>query len=353
MDRNRDQAQTATAAETQDLLTSHGVSSGADLTEAGLKLRAKPFVDVFKRQLPRQSEIEDIQRHFGVELAQEVFCSSVEQADTFGEFVRLLRTFKFENTPRTREAARASEVLVVPSVLPQAGRPWGSHLDDWRLWARQLGFTTDDVATKSRASISENAHIIGEHLKRKPHSQRILVTYSQGATEMRALIRRSREEGSPFSQLKYWINICGAANGSSSSEYLTATALRRIRSRFLLRSRYGNILEETSSDFGLFNEPIKLGSGPRVINIVGVPVRSQIPRGLHSLYYHLSKTQPNDGVVGLFESIVQPGFVVPIRGMSHRGEEQFLKPIFQRVLGVIAAEQASVVSTAAPLELEL
>jgi hypothetical protein len=323
-----------------DSHASFGITSPADLTEAGLKLRAKPFVDAFKRQLPLLSEIRDIQNHFGVEIAQEVFCSAVEAADTFGEFVRLLRTFRFENTPRTREAARATEVLIVPSVLPQAGKAWGTHVDRWREWARQLGFTTDDVLTTPRASIAENAHIIGQHLKLQPHKQRILVTYSQGGAEMRALIRRSREKDSGFEQLKYWINICGAVNGSSSSAHLSASALRRIRSRFMLRRRYGNILRETSPEYGIYKEPLQFGAGPRIINVVGVPFRSQIPQGLNSLYYHLAKLQPNDGVVCLFEALAQPGFIVPIRGMSHRAEDQFLKPIFQRILGVIAAEQA-------------
>jgi len=328
-------------------IASFGIGSVADLTESGLKLRAKPFVDVFKRQIPLRKEIADIQEHFGVELAQEVFCSAVESADTFGEFIRLIRTFRFENTPRTREAAQASEILVVPSVLPQAGRPWGAHVDSWRAWARQLGFTTDDVVTDPKASLAENASIIAHHLKTQPHPNRILVTYSQGGAETRALVRWARDVDAGFSKLKYWINICGAIGGASSSEYLTSTMMRRLRSRMLLRGRYKNTFAETSPRFGLYSEPVQV-EGPRVINVVGVPFRSQIPQGMNSLYYQLARRQPNDGIISLFDSIMQPGFIVPIRGMSHRAEDHLLRPIFQRILGVIAAEQASAVATELP-----
>ena len=47
---------------------------------------------------------------------------------------------------------------------------------------------------------------------------------------------------------------------------------------------------------------------------------------------------PNDGAIGVYESIAHPGLIVPVAGMTHNVENVKIEPIFKRLLAIIAMD---------------
>ncbi|RYZ70968.1 MAG: hypothetical protein EOP05_12580, partial [Proteobacteria bacterium] len=161
----------------------------ADLSEMGLKVRAAPLAEAFKDRLPLARELQDINEHFGVEIAQTVFASALERLPSYGPFIKRVRSFDLKKYS-AQNAASNFEVTIIESQLPLSGRKWGDHAEEWRAWARGLGFKTDVISTLPTNDIWENAALISSHLLSNPHPRRILITLGQGAAEVRSLLTR-------------------------------------------------------------------------------------------------------------------------------------------------------------------
>lgn len=335
--------------QSKDLVNAYKLHGGP-ITEAELKLKAQPLVEAFGGRLPLKRELADINEHFGIAMAMAVFAQGVEAADRHGPFLRRLRSLSI---PKSKiGSAQSFDVAIIPSTLPQSGREWGSHVETWRAWARELGFQTTVIETDPKAPVVENARTIARKLISEPHPLRILVSYGQGSAEVRRLLERKviAENGSAaeptfgyeWSGIAAWINVCGAIQGSTSSQLLTKSFARRALSNLRMRAkgRNPNVLLETSADQGFWRKPYQIPSGLKVINIVGLPFMNSVPQGLRHLYYQMATQGPNDGVVDLYESLVQPGWIVPILEMSHRAEDYKLKPLLQRSLVALAESSA-------------
>lgn len=331
--------------ESDELLSKTKVTSSADLTEIGLRTRATPIMHAFRERLPFPQEMNDIQEHFGVEIATTVFLMALETVPPYASFIRKVRAMPVAIPMELKEKAKNFEVMVVASNLHQSGFKWGAHVETWTAWARSMGFTTDWVPTDSRASISENARILSRYLLNNPHPNRIIVTYGQGAAELRTLmLNRLGERGHPverpktedFAGLRLWLNVCGAYAGAASNKAVLATPFGRLRTALSMKLRGRNpiVLEETmpmaANMRRLPNFPEDMG----IVNVIGLPLRSQVPLGFTSSYLELSKKGPNDGVLSLFHMIAHPGLIMPIPAMAHTAPEFKLEPVFKRLLGV-------------------
>jgi hypothetical protein len=218
-----------------------------------------------------------------------------------------------------------------------------------------VGFKTDDIVTDPKATVSTNARAILEYFKRNPGKNhggdRLIVTYGQGASELRLLLHRTWGDRGPgghdftrdeLSCVRGWINVCGSYGGSAWSRHLTANSLRwwGAAARLKMQGRDPLVLKETSSDFSLWKSPVKFPQGFLTVNVVGVPLRSQVASGLYQSYLEIAKRFPNDGLVAVNDAIVPGGVVLPIAGMSHRAEDVKLAPVFRRLLGVLAGKLA-------------
>jgi hypothetical protein len=325
-------------------------SSYGDLTEVGLAFKATPLAEVFKGRLPTAAELRNMNEEFGVELATAIFLKTLEMSRLHGEFERRMRALDPKDAADRLHEANSVEVLVVASNLYQSGRQWGDHVDSWRAWARESGFQTEVIETDPRATIDGNARLIRDHLANRPHPCRILVTYGQGTSEFRYFLqRRSSEEGmakaraTELAGLRGWVNVCGSFSGASSSRSLQQGGLRRLATAVAMRwaGRNPQVLEETSPGYLMWKRPAPIPDELVVTSVIGLPLRSQIPRGLHVLYSRLAKKFPNDGVVSVVEAMAQRGFVVAVPGMSHRAEDAKLKPVLQRTLLLMANSVAT------------
>lgn len=332
--------------------------SKADFSEVALAHKAGILAQAFMGRLPTTNELKNITEELGIELANAVYLRTLQDSNVHGPFARRVRSFDFAGWDSLSARTAQIEVAVVASNLFQSGRKWGDHCDDWRMWARDLGFTTELIETDPRRSIASNARVIFEYLARSPNRRRIIVTYGQGSTEFRYLLHRrvyrdpNEQIPEEVAQIRGWINVCGAFGGSTVSRYFQENRVRRLLARLRMKvvGRNPISLAETSSLFPLWRRPLPQLPGLQIASIVGVPYRAQIPPSMALLYDELARSGPNDGVVSVAEASA-PGWIVPVQGMNHRAENGLLEPIFKRTLAALALEIGVAAAERGALEL--
>ena len=326
--------------DSNELLKKFRPQSSVDLSEIQLAHKAAPISEAFHGRLPTASELQNVTEELGIELATAFFHRVVMDSDAHGPFNKRLRQYDLDIEHRP-DIAKTFEIAFVASNLPQSRRKWGDHVEVWRKWARELGFTTDDIQTQPRLSITENARIVQEHLLKYPHARRIIVTYGQGASELRLLLEKririgNIDRGAALLSVAAWINICGSVSGSGSSEILSRGIFKNRfhRLSLLLQGRSRHIHLQTSAACKLWERPLVVPKEIFVTNIIGLPMMWQVPIGFRAFYQEMGKLSPNDGVVTAAQSLAHPGVVVPISGMSHKAGNVLLKPVLQRVLSM-------------------
>ena len=75
------------------------------------------------------------------------------------------------------------------------------------------------------------------------------------------------------------------------------------------------------------------------VSMVGFPTIGDVPGALKMSFLEMNRVAPNDGLAYFHESILRPGYVVPVPGMSHRAEPEKLGPWFQAVLTAFAFDR--------------
>jgi hypothetical protein len=329
------------ADDSSELLKKFRPQTDADLTDIQLAHKAAPISEAFHGRLPTAVELQNVTEELGVELATAFFQRVVLDSNAHGPFNRRLRQYDLSQEHRS-EIAKTFEIAFVASNLPQSRRKWGDHVETWRKWARELGFTTDDIQTRPRLSITENARLVQEHLLKFPHPRRILVTYGQGAVEFRLLLERRIRIGNfgrdaALHSVAAWINVCGSVAGAGSSEILSAGTFQKKISQLslFLQGRSPKIYLQTSSACKLWGRPLMPPADLFVTNVIGLPMKWQLPLGFRRPYEEMGQLSPNDGAVTTGQSLVHPGVVVPISGMNHRAGDILLKPVLQRVFSMV------------------
>jgi len=328
------------------------------LSEMGLLYRAIPIVEAFGGRLPLRSELRELTREMGVEFATAVFHRAVLTSELYGPFARDTRAFDLSDRALIARLAAGFEVTIVASQLyPCCGRAWGDHVEEWRAWARDLGFTTDVIATRPRASVAANARLISDHLSETRHPHRILVTYGQGTSEFRFLLAKKlrrdpevvRHGERELNTVRAWISVCGSFGGALSSDRLLKGFFNRRMNRLEMRLRGRNplTLEETSTESPLWKGSLSVPRQMLVASLVGLPLLSQIPAGLITSYKELARREPNDGAVAALDAVAHPGLVVPVPGLSQRAESHVLEPIFRRLLAMTALTMRQSLAAAA------
>jgi hypothetical protein len=352
----------STASEAVDL-TPFIPNSAGDWTELGLRFRALPLAQAFAGRLPSRAELREATQAFGVEIASAMLHQAVREAKPDGAFLREVFATRATDifSVETRELASEFEVTIVASQLMQSGRKWGDHVERWRMLARSQGFTTDSIDTRADASVAENARLILRHLSEPTRARRIIVTYGQGALELRRVLQAEGEKAERArASIAAWINVCGAVYGSTSSQWLRRTWWSSIRSQVALQrsGRHSAALVETDAAHPLVRADFWSLPLPSVadwhslefpvVNFFGLPYQSQLPRGLNRTYLELSRLEPNDGAVLASEAIVLGGLALPVSGMSHRAEGAQFEPVYQRLLVQLARRLAKASAAARP-----
>lgn len=307
--------------------------------------KATQIIDAFPDRAPNARELEEMTRVFGLDLVTVALVKILGQISPNRFFLeRVDRAIRDLKTPGFQIpkpdlggdlGVDAPEFCVIESQDPFApGSQWGGHVDGWRAWARECGFTTEVIRTERGRHPLENAALIREQLAKSPHEHRVIATIGQGSTEFRLLVEQllksSRHE---LHGIKMWLNVCGLVQGASAPEIPNAVD-RKINSfGYRLRGWPTGINEYLSHSYPrLRTEPDFSGLSMVAVSLVGLPSLENTPGGMRANFASLAARGPNDGVAMFHESIVKPGYIVPITGMSHRAEPEKLGPWLKAVL---------------------
>ena len=324
------------------------------VTEMGLLQKAGPFVEALCGRLPTHAELRVIRDEMGSDFATAVLAKAIHASHVHGPFASQVRAYDLTQVMSARapmrQITRQFEVVLVASNLPESGRKWGDHIELWRMWARQMGFTTDDIQTLPHYTISQNARVIAEHLGNRYHPHRIVVTFGQGSSEFRFLLEkrlaeRDRDLGA-LASVRAWLNICGSFGGSARHAMINRSWLRRMTTglRMRLDGRQPVTLMETSSNYPLWRRKMNVPPETLVASLFGLTYGAQMPQGLNSSYLELAHLGPNDGAVLSLDAIAHPGLVVPVSGLTAKGESSLLEPMLKKLLLTTAEMMAPVLT---------
>jgi len=174
-----------------------------------LAYQTQDLLRMLAGRLPTRAEIEALSAEKGLALSSQFLHRAVLASQPHGAFIRHVQATKPAPWPAT-EGLPPVEVVFVPSVSPGLRLRWGGHVDWMRGLAREIGFTTDVIGTSERESITGNARLIGECLRRTKAERVCLVTVGRGTAETRLLLQRRGRGARELEKVRAWISVGGS-----------------------------------------------------------------------------------------------------------------------------------------------
>lgn len=306
-------------------------------TDAELTFHAQEILKFLRGRLPSWQEVAELREEKGYDLSLTVLYRAILQSQPHSAFIRHVQSVRpgFHDFKKGKSPV---EVLIVPSVMPGSKQKWGAHCDWVRRVAREMGFSTDIVATIPEESVTGNARIIGEHLKSSNASKILMITTGRGTAEMRFLLQRKRD-ASELRKVRGWLNINGCANGSrlieQGFESKAKSFMAQVRSK-LSGEKLASKLELFSSS-PLWADQLRVHERLMIVSVFGLLYSDQAPIGALEPFSRAMKMGPTDGFLLAKESMLRPGLLVPVPGLRHELDEFNLQALLQRLLTVMGA----------------
>lgn len=314
----------------------------SDRTALNLAHKSAMIVDAFPDRLPNARELEEMTRAFGLELVTMALVKIIAGVSPNKYFLeRVDRAYRdiqlgIYEAPTSMLDER-TELCVIESVDPLTPKAkWGGHVESWRSWGRRVGLTTDVIQTVKGNSLLANADIIRRELALQPHDRRIIATVGQGGAEFRLLLEQLLKTAPhELYGIQMWVNVAGFIRGGSGVRLKRKSwwdrKMLKLSSR--LRGWPSSMPNQLSStNPRLSSEPALQGLPFACVSMVGLPSIGDVPTGLKTEFLEMASRGPNDGLATFHESLLRPGYIVPVPGMSHRAEPERLGPWFQAVL---------------------
>lgn len=344
--------------------------------DSGLRVallkNVEPLVSAFLDRWPTAKELKEVSDQFGVDAAslmvEEIARRIAPNGLFLSEIARQMplafrgqaKAIRVEEREAARHSHAGTEICFVESndSVAVAGSEWGGHVETWRSWVRENGFTTDRIATRHDATVFENAQAIRDHLLESHHSNRILISVGRGSVEVLAALsdlyrgRLSSSERMVPLGVRAWVNVAGPVlslkEERRSDRTLADRALGKLGQSFRLGRMQFNLpfgarasllssarVDLTDAEFA------RLGNQLTLTSIVGLANLATVPLGTKRKWLDLAeKLGPNDGLYSPLECMAPGGFVVPVAGLSHAAilaGDHSLKPW---LLGVLASLEA-------------
>lgn len=185
-----------------------------------------------------------------------------------------------------------------------------------------LGHEAELIPVQSFGSLTDNARIICEWLRRPHDAPVILVSLSKGAADVKTALHLMNTSGSTPPDFAAWISLTGISTGTPLVKWLRRRPWRWWGVWLLLRLRGQNIgvLHELrhGPDAPLAQWP-DLPPGLQIVHIHGFPLRRHLNHPWAAkAYKRLAALGPNDGGSVLLADIARwPGIVFPLWGVDH------------------------------------
>lgn len=337
------------------------VESASDRHSMSLAYKAYSIVEAFPDRIPNARELEEMTRAFGIEIVTMALSRILAQVTPNKYFVEQVESLmrqsgawadgrvRYSDDMDWRKGAQEQtdlrfELCIIESVDPLTmGLKWADHVGHWQKWARRAGLTTDVIRTRKSNSLMANAELIRKELASQPHDRRIIATLGQGGAEFRLLLeqilRTSPEE---LDGVRAWINVSGLIRGASGAGLRRRRWWGRRTDEFdnLIRGWPSSMSRQLSPQNMRLKQEVDLVGLPMVcVSMVGMPTVQDVPLGMKRQFLKLTEGGPNDGLAYFHESIIRPGYIVPVPGMSHKSEASKLAPWFIATLQALTMRE--------------
>jgi hypothetical protein len=308
----------------------------APVDEVDLAWRVRDTVTNLHGAVPGVDELARISSSHGLDFATMVFYKAVLAAPMHGEFVRRIeRTSVEPRRPMTRP-----RLFIVPAMFYRERPDLGGDGSLVATVARACGYQVEVFQTQSRGSISDNAAIIAETMRRDRGEPVWILSLSKGGGEVRLALQR--DGAGWIDRVRGWINVCGIVRGSHFIDYMLGTRSGRWRARafcLALGTSYSSV-NELRTTHAFWQQPFVSPAHISVINLVGVPLGCHVQKALVGRHRRLGAVAPNDGFVLLPNTLILPGSIYPIWGTDHLFRSPQVSPLLYRLFNLLQ-ERAS------------
>jgi hypothetical protein len=165
-----------------------------------------------------------------------------------------------------------------------------------------------------------------------PHDNRVIVaTVGQGGAEFRILVEKLLKSAPhELHGIQMWLNVAGLVRGASGPQAPNKIDKKINGFGYRLRGWPSDIAGYLSSaNARLAIEPDFSGLTFVCVSMVGLPNILSAPVGIKGAFQSLGINGPNDGVAMFHESIVRPGYVVPVSGNEPPGRVGATWPVVE------------------------
>jgi hypothetical protein len=265
----------------------------------------------------------------GLDLATAVLCQGLRRSERHGPLIARL-----EQPVATSPTRADADVVIVPGAFYKQSPHTGANGKLVEQTARDLGYSVLTVSLLSFGSVSANAEVLADWLRRRDRPMWVF-SHSKGTTEIRRLLARP-DAAELLRLVRGWVDLSGLFLGTPLIEWLRTQRVRRllIRLYFWWSGYTYSALDEISKS-SCPPWPAALEHVPHldVIHLVGFPLERHLTTPLiRRGYRRLSPLGPNDGTILLEDVLALPGRVYPIWGADH-----YLQPTGRDMSEVIAA----------------
>ena len=182
--------------------------------------------------------------------------------------------------------------------------------------ANQFGLNSEIIPVNTKGSITENANVIVEYLKKEPSDRIIIFSLSKGGSDLFLAL-----EAAPELQKKIlvWVSFCGIFKGTLlADQFLSKRGIRKWLQDGIFRTLgiTREFLPEFSYTKGVLAKEVTLRL-PNVISVIGVPIESHLRGNLLRRFRTLSPNGPNDGISLHLDSILPESKIYPVWGADH------------------------------------
>ncbi len=218
-------------------------------------------------------------------------------------------------------------VVFVPTLgyfLDRNGRKRGKPIEDL---VQQLGLDLLVVKTNPAKSFAHNAQVVIDTLLARGESKLLLLSMSKGGSDVKAALK-SPQSRDAFRNVRAWINVCGALDGSPAVNLLLDSRDATGQQPFIdWLHRFWpesietglDVLRECGHGEGRpLSGELDLPEHIQLINVV--PFCRQrhccLPH-TRTFFKAMEALGPNDGFVLLEDAIFKPGLILPLWGTDH------------------------------------
>ena len=243
-------------------------------------------------------------------------------------------------------ASAGVEVVIVPGAFYREAPDSGADGRLIRETAGRLGFATAMVPLLSFGRVRANADLLADWLRQDGGRDRILVTHSKSALEMRALLARP-DASELLRRVVAWVDLVGLFHGTPLVGWLRARRIRWPLTRLLLWWQGHAVAALDDIDRAACPPwPGALARVPhlKVIHVVGLPLRRHLALPLSRRgHRRLTPLGPNDSTILLGDVLTFPGLIYPVWGADHflRPAGRNMRELVARVLTYLTGQPAA------------